>query len=349
MHHVALLNGRHYLYTDQLGSVGAISKNDGTLVGELLRYEPFGDARGTQPGSAITDRGFTGHRENRDIGLTYMNARYYVGEIGRFASADTLVPDPTDPQSFNRYAYALNSPLKYMDPSGHGICDADGNCQLREKPSLWNQIQRYDIAFTADDGEAWMQEQQRIALAGAADVDRALAETGPFTGARPGAAFRAVYGHITFHRSAETTWTDTNGVDHEIDYGAYTWGQRIDFYDPAFEANPLDPNFRYNVVHELGHAFNATAVARPGSGITPYDALGQALGSSLPAREIMRQGMAPYPWQQNTRDTRNMNSELFADGFLNWTYASFLNNQLGSQTLGWFDAQMSLWVAPANP
>ena len=63
------------------GSVGAILQNDGTLVGELLRYEPFGDARGTQPGSAITDRGFTGHRENRDIGLTYMNARYYGSYI----------------------------------------------------------------------------------------------------------------------------------------------------------------------------------------------------------------------------------------------------------------------------
>ena len=94
MHRFAVSNGRHYLYTDQPGSVGAISKNDGTLVGELLRYEPFGDTRGTQPSSDITDRGFTGHRENRDIGLTYMNARYYVPEIGRFASADTLVPDP---------------------------------------------------------------------------------------------------------------------------------------------------------------------------------------------------------------------------------------------------------------
>ena len=141
MHHVALLNGCHYLYTDQLGSVGAISKNDGTLVGELLRYEPFGDARGTQPSSDITDRGFTGHRENRDIGLTYMSARYYVGEIGRFASADTLVPDPQNPQSFNRFAYVNNNPLKYTDPSGHCAQYAgEDNEALAQCLDLWNQL-----------------------------------------------------------------------------------------------------------------------------------------------------------------------------------------------------------------
>ncbi|MCP4422224.1 MAG: RHS repeat-associated core domain-containing protein, partial [Chloroflexi bacterium] len=62
-------------------------------------------------GDRLTDRGFTGHKENRDIGLTYMNARFYVPGIGRFASADTIVPNPASPQSFNRYSYVLNSPL----------------------------------------------------------------------------------------------------------------------------------------------------------------------------------------------------------------------------------------------
>ncbi len=56
-----------------------------------------------------------------------MNARYYVAEIGRFASADIIVPDPQNPQSFNRYSYVLNSPVNYTDPSGHCILGgADG-------------------------------------------------------------------------------------------------------------------------------------------------------------------------------------------------------------------------------
>ena len=51
-----------------------------------------------------------------------MNARYYVSGIGRFASADTMVPDPINPQQFNRYSYTSNNPLKYIDPSGHFQC-----------------------------------------------------------------------------------------------------------------------------------------------------------------------------------------------------------------------------------
>ncbi len=48
-----------------------------------------------------------------------MNARFYVPGLGRFLSADTIVPDPANPQSFNRYSYVLNSPLKFTDPTGH--------------------------------------------------------------------------------------------------------------------------------------------------------------------------------------------------------------------------------------
>jgi RHS repeat-associated protein len=54
-----------------------------------------------------------------ELGLIYMNARYYVPSLGRFASADTLVPDPTNPQQFNRFSYVLNNPLRFTDPTGH--------------------------------------------------------------------------------------------------------------------------------------------------------------------------------------------------------------------------------------
>ncbi|MCD4738027.1 MAG: RHS repeat-associated core domain-containing protein [Anaerolineae bacterium] len=47
------------------------------------------------------------------------HARYYHPALGRFVSADTIVPNPSDPQSLNRYAYTLNNPLKYTDPSGY--------------------------------------------------------------------------------------------------------------------------------------------------------------------------------------------------------------------------------------
>ena len=49
----------------------------------------------------------------------YYKARYYHPALGRFISADTLVPRPSDPQSLNRYSYVQNNPLKYTDSSGH--------------------------------------------------------------------------------------------------------------------------------------------------------------------------------------------------------------------------------------
>jgi len=58
-----------------------------------------------------------------------MNARYYMPLVGRFISPDTLVPEPGNPQSFNRYVYVLNSPMNYTDPSGHRPASGgdDGN------------------------------------------------------------------------------------------------------------------------------------------------------------------------------------------------------------------------------
>ena len=66
----------------------------------------------------------TGQREDASIGLYFYNARYYDSSLGRFAQADTIVPQPGNPQSLNRYSYAANNPLRYGDPSGHDWVDA---------------------------------------------------------------------------------------------------------------------------------------------------------------------------------------------------------------------------------
>ena len=55
------------------------------------------------------------------------NAREYSPLLGRFLSADTIVPNPGSSQSLNRYSYVENSPMKYYDPSGHApSCAAMG-------------------------------------------------------------------------------------------------------------------------------------------------------------------------------------------------------------------------------
>ena len=72
-----------------------------------------------------TDYRFTGQRIESELGLYHMGARFYAPALGRWISADTLVPDPGSGQSFNRYAYVRNSPLKFVDPTGHM---EDGEC-----------------------------------------------------------------------------------------------------------------------------------------------------------------------------------------------------------------------------
>lgn len=51
--------------------------------------------------------------------LYYYSACYYDHELARFTQADTIVQDPYDPQTLNRYTYCRNNPIKYVDPTGH--------------------------------------------------------------------------------------------------------------------------------------------------------------------------------------------------------------------------------------
>ena len=74
-----------------------------------------------------------------ELGLYYYNARYYAPGLGRFISADTIVPDPTNPQSLNRYTYVLNSPLKFIDPSGHCLITPDGGQDSTDQ-DCWDQF-----------------------------------------------------------------------------------------------------------------------------------------------------------------------------------------------------------------
>jgi RHS repeat-associated protein len=54
----------------------------------------------------------------REFGLINMNGRVYDPLTSRFLSPDNYVQNPNNPQNYNRYAYALNNPLKYVDPDG---------------------------------------------------------------------------------------------------------------------------------------------------------------------------------------------------------------------------------------
>jgi RHS repeat-associated protein len=67
--------------------------------------------------------GFTGHVNDADTGLVYMQ-RYYDPIAGRFLSQDPVTTDAATGGAFNRYAYAQNNPYRYTDPDGREPGDA---------------------------------------------------------------------------------------------------------------------------------------------------------------------------------------------------------------------------------
>ncbi|HSH05822.1 MAG TPA: RHS repeat-associated core domain-containing protein, partial [Anaerolineae bacterium] len=131
-------NGLFYPFTDHLGSTRFLTygqnhpKSGQKVVGSDRHYTPFGQQTKQQT-TDITPHGFTGHHENPDWDLIFMNSRFYLPAIGRFLTADTLIPDPTNSQSFNRYSYVRNNPLQWTDPTGHReeacASNADEGCQ----------------------------------------------------------------------------------------------------------------------------------------------------------------------------------------------------------------------------
>jgi RHS repeat-associated protein len=108
----------HYYFSDQLGSASVITNATGTMPPqEESDYYAYGGERPITTADPNPYK-FTGKERDAESGLDYFVVRHYASTISRFMSADPLFGSPGDPQSLNRYAYVLNNPLRYTDPSG---------------------------------------------------------------------------------------------------------------------------------------------------------------------------------------------------------------------------------------
>jgi len=119
-----------YVTVDQLGSTRVVTDSSGNVT-RRYDYLPFGEeipadgvVRTTGMGYQSSADGFnpkfTGQVRDVESGLDYFNARYYSPEQGRFVSADpqNAGSDPTNPQTWNGYAYVGGNPMTLTDPSG---------------------------------------------------------------------------------------------------------------------------------------------------------------------------------------------------------------------------------------
>jgi RHS repeat-associated protein len=124
-----------YNHFDHLGSVTATSDEVGHVItpewggadATEFDYDPWGARR--NPDSTFADvatfdlpvghRGFTGQETIPNVELVNMNGRLYDPALGRFLSPDPNIQSESDLQSYNRYSYVQNNPLRYTDPTGY--------------------------------------------------------------------------------------------------------------------------------------------------------------------------------------------------------------------------------------
>ena len=116
----------YYLHLDHLGSIMSITNQSSSIV-ETRSYDAWGRPQDPNTWSYqltpfgalnITDRGYTFHEHLIEFSLINMNGRMYDPVLGRVISPDNYIQAPDNTQSFNRYSYCFNNPLKYSDPSG---------------------------------------------------------------------------------------------------------------------------------------------------------------------------------------------------------------------------------------
>jgi RHS repeat-associated protein len=111
-----------YFHNDLSGNPVLATDAKGDVVWKE-NYQPYGAAQQNDPKGKGNHLGFAGKPYERNVGLSYMGARYYDPLIGRFMGVDPQGFEERNEQSFNRYAYANNNPLRYVDPDGHSPID----------------------------------------------------------------------------------------------------------------------------------------------------------------------------------------------------------------------------------
>jgi RHS repeat-associated protein len=116
--------GVQWLLGDHLGSTSVVVNASGVVQSTQL-YKPWGESRYSSSASP-TKYLYTGQMKEGGLGgaegLYDYGARWYDPSLGRFAQADTIIPEASQgTQAWDRFAYANNNPVRYNDPSGHCI------------------------------------------------------------------------------------------------------------------------------------------------------------------------------------------------------------------------------------
>lgn len=182
--------GTYFYHSDHLGSSSVVTDARGDVITRIA-YLPYGEVDHiNSPGNDTVTFKFTGQEYDPEAELYNYKARYYDPVIGLFTSADTMVPDPTNPMDHNRYMYVRGNPVRYTDPTGHytqedmqwwqngvnNLLQQDaaywGNGRAEEYMwvQLWYKNNSGGQIFRTDDEAVSLQEHSGLLVGDAGDV-----------------------------------------------------------------------------------------------------------------------------------------------------------------------------------
>ena len=135
-------SARYHVATNAQGDVIALYNSNGVKVG-AYDYDAWGNQRVfvvTQDSSGanvhtqinpetqylthivnLNPIRYRGYYFDRDLGLYYLQSRYYDSDVGRFINTDNITDSGAGILGYNTFMYCGNNPINAADPTGHGI------------------------------------------------------------------------------------------------------------------------------------------------------------------------------------------------------------------------------------
>jgi len=290
----------------------------------------------------FTDKLYTGQREMAGLGIYHYGARFYSPKLGRFLSADTVVPGAGNPQAFNRYSYVLNNPLMYIDPSGHHPCRSDYLCkrQAEKRNAAWYAQEVADLKKMIKDEFDWDVQGNNWSLTEL----QAIYDTGldiqsyadGVTGGNGNAWMLQYLGNTTFKHAS---WKDSHAEAWPNLFGGATVSLGGAWLSGGWK--PYE-----TLSHELGHVWDIN------TGFAASYDLNVGLGGAgvclfcAPGPNVPKWNPAIHRDESNDAYGNSGRNEYFAEAFSQTIYN---RAQTPSGVSSHIDGQMTAPYPPVNP